>query len=383
VKFAVRSTCGAARSGLLETARGTIRTPAFMPVGTCGTVKAMTPEEVQGTGADIILGNTFHLMLRPGTRVIEKHGGLHGFMHWPLPILTDSGGFQVWSLAERRKITEQGVTFASPIDGAQVFMGPEESLATQRALGSDIVMVFDECTPYPASEEEARRSMELSLRWAERSKQAHEGQAHEGQAHEGPAHMDKGSALFGIVQGGIHEAQRLRSARELVGIGFDGYAIGGLSVGEPHAERDRVLDFTVPELPTDRPRYLMGVGRPEDIIAGVLRGIDMFDCVLPTRNARNGYLFTSRGVLKIRNARYEADTGPLDPACGCATCRNYSRAYLRHLDRCNEILGARLMTLHNLTFYQTLMQGLRDAIAAGRLGDFVSAYLESLSEGPR
>jgi queuine tRNA-ribosyltransferase len=377
VRFAVHDTCGAARSGLLETAHGTVRTPAFMPVGTYGTVKAMTPEEVQGTGADIILGNTFHLMLRPGTRVIEKHGGLHGFMHWPHPILTDSGGFQVWSLAGRRRITEQGVTFASPVDGSQVFMGPEESIAVQRALGADIVMIFDECTPFPASEEEARRSMELSLRWAARSRKAFDGRAHEG-----PGPVNKDSALFAIVQGGVHEAQRLRSARELVAIGFDGYAIGGLSVGEPHDERDRVLDFTVPELPRDRPRYLMGVGRPEDIIAGVLRGVDLFDCVLPTRNARNGYLFTSRGVLKIRNARYEEDSGPLDPACGCATCRNYSRAYLRHLDRCNEILGARLMTLHNLTFYQNLMQGLRDAIAESRLEDFVAGYLEDLARGP-
>ena len=338
-----------------------------MPVGTYGTVKAMAPEEVRATGADIILGNTFHLMLRPGTAVIEKHGGLHGFMNWPRPILTDSGGFQVWSLAERRRITEQGVAFASPIDGSQVFMGPEESMAVQRALGSDIVMIFDECTPYPAGEEQARKSMELSLRWAERSRRAHEGNP---------------SALFGIVQGGMHEDLRLRSARELVAMGFDGYAIGGLSVGEPHDERDRVLDFTVPQLPPERPRYLMGVGRPEDIIAGVLRGIDMFDCVMPTRNARNGYLFTRLGVLKIRNARYEQDTGPIDPECGCATCANYSRAYLKHLDRCNEILGARLMTLHNLTFYQDLMQGLRDAIAARELETFTTAYLQRLATGP-
>jgi queuine tRNA-ribosyltransferase len=338
-----------------------------MPVGTYGTVKAMTPEEVRESGADIILGNTFHLMLRPGTAVIEKHGSLHGFMNWPGPILTDSGGFQVWSLAERRKITEQGVTFASPIDGSRVFMGPEESMAVQRSLGSDIVMIFDECTPYPATERQASESMELSLRWAERSRRAHAGN---------PA------ALFGIVQGGMHESLRVRSARELVAIGFDGYAIGGLSVGEPHEERDRVLDFTVPQLPIDRPRYLMGVGRPEDIIAGVVRGIDMFDCVLPTRNARNGYLFTSRGVLKIRNARYEQDTGPIDPDCGCGTCTHYSRAYLRHLDRCNEMLGSRLMTLHNLTFYQNLMSGLRQAIAAGTLESFVAAYLDRLRLGP-
>jgi queuine tRNA-ribosyltransferase len=368
VEFSVNNVCGAARAGCIETPRGSIRTPAFMPVGTYGTVKAMPPEGVRGTGADIILGNTFHLMLRPGPAVIERHGGLHGFMNWPRPILTDSGGFQVWSLAERRKISEKGVTFASPVDGSTVFMGPEESMAVQRSLGSDIVMIFDECTPYPCSEDQARASMELSLRWAERSKRAHEG---------------NDSALFGIVQGGMYETQRRRSASELVRIGFDGFAIGGLSVGEPHEERDRVLDCTVPALPADRPRYLMGVGRPEDIIAGVLRGIDMFDCVLPTRNARNGYLFTSRGVLKVRNARYEDDTRPVDPDCGCMTCAHYSRAYLRHLDRCREMLGAHLMTLHNLTFYQELMKGLRAAIRAGRLGDFVAGYLDRLAEGPQ
>jgi len=367
LKFQVLDKSGKARRGLLEFERGKIRTPAFMPVGTYGTVKAMMPEEVRATGADIILGNTFHLMLRPGTEVIGKHGDLHGFMRWQRPILTDSGGFQVWSLAERRKISEKGVTFASPIDGSKVFMGPEESMAVQKALGSDIVMIFDECTPYPATEQQAGESMELSLRWAKRSRIAHEGN---------PA------ALFGIVQGGMFETLRVRSARELVNIGFDGYAIGGLSVGEPHEERDRVLDFTVPELPEERPRYLMGVGRPEDIIAGVLRGIDMFDCVMPTRNARNGYLFTSRGVLKIRNARYEQDTRPLDPDCDCNTCQNYSRAYLKHLDRCNEILGARLMTMHNLRFYQNLMQGLRDAIEADRLDSFVHSYHEKLNSGP-
>jgi queuine tRNA-ribosyltransferase len=346
--------------------RGTVRTPAFMPVGTYGTVKAMTPGEVRATGADILLGNTFHLMLRPGTDVIEQHGGLHGFMNWPRPILTDSGGFQVWSLSERRKISEKGVTFASPIDGSKVFMGPEESMAVQKSLGSDIVMIFDECTPYPATVQQAAESMELSLRWAERSKRAHQGNP---------------SALFGIVQGGMYEDLRVRSARGLTDIGFDGYAIGGLSVGEPHDERDRVLDFTVPELPEDRPRYLMGVGRPEDIIAGVLRGIDMFDCVMPTRNARNGYLFTSRGVLKIRNARYENDTGPIDPDCPCEACAHYSRAYIKHLEKCNEILGARLMTIHNLHFYQTLMQGLRDAISEDRLDSFVSQFMEGLQRG--
>ena len=366
MKFTLKATDGKARLGELEFDRGTVRTPAFMPVGTYGTVKAMTPGEVRDTGADIVLGNTFHLMLRPGTGVIEAHGGLHGFMQWKRPILTDSGGFQVWSLAERRKITEQGVTFASPVDGSRVFMGPEESMAVQKSLGSDIVMIFDECTPYPATEGQARESMELSLRWAERSKRAHEGNS---------------SALFGIVQGGMHQDLRVESARGLIDIGFDGYAIGGLSVGEPHDERDRVLDFTVPELPADRPRYLMGVGRPEDIIAGVVRGVDMFDCVMPTRNARNGYLFTSRGVLKIRNARFENDLGPIDPDCDCEACRSYSRAYLKHLEKCNEILGARLMTIHNLRFYQNLMQGLRDAIAAGALENFVGTYLEGLKRG--
>ena len=366
MKFTLKATDGKARLGELEFDRGTVRTPAFMPVGTYGTVKAMTPGEVRDTGADIVLGNTFHLMLRPGTGVIEAHGGLHGFMQWKRPILTDSGGFQVWSLAERRKITEQGVTFASPVDGSRVFMGPEESMAVQKSLGSDIVMIFDECTPYPATEGQARESMELSLRWAERSKRAHEGNS---------------SALFGIVQGGMHQDLRVESARGLIDIGFDGYAIGGLSVGEPHDERDRVLDFTVPELPADRPRYLMGVGRPEDIIAGVVRGVDMFDCVMPTRNARNGYLFTSRGVLKIRNARFENDLGPIDPDCDCEACRSYSRAYLKHLEKCNEILGARLMTIHNLRFYQNLMQGIRDAIAAGALENFAGTYLEGLKRG--
>jgi queuine tRNA-ribosyltransferase len=361
MKFEVLNTSGKARQGALQFERGEVRTPAFMPVGTYGTVKAMTAEEVRETGADIILGNTFHLMLRPGTEVIEEHGDLHDFMRWQRPMLTDSGGFQVWSLAKRRQIDEKGVTFASPIDGSKVFMGPEESMAVQKSLGSDIVMIFDECTPYPATEEQASESMLRSLRWAERSKQAHSGNP---------------SSLFAIVQGGMYESLRIHSARALLEMGFDGYAIGGLSVGEPHDERDRVLDFTVPELPDDRPRYLMGVGRPEDIIAGVVRGIDMFDCVMPTRNARNGYLFTSRGVLKIRNARYEKDTTPLDPECDCSTCRNYSRAYLKHLDRCNEILGSRLMSMHNLRFYQNLMQGLRDAIEADTLDAFVNNYLE-------
>ncbi len=367
MKFELLKTDQAARRGRLQFDRGVVETPAFMPVGTYGTVKAMSPAEVSQTGAQIILGNTFHLMLRPGVEVIEAHGDLHDFMNWQGPILTDSGGFQVWSLAERRKITEQGVTFASPVNGSKVFMGPEESMAVQKSLGSDIVMIFDECTPYPATEAVASKSMELSLRWAERSAKAHAGNP---------------SALFGIVQGGVYEPLRVRSATELTQIGFDGYAIGGLSVGEPEDERNRVLEFTVPALPADRPRYLMGVGRPEDLVAGVLRGIDMFDCVMPTRNARNGHIFTSRGVIKIRNARYERDTRPLDPECGCPTCQLHSRAYLKHLDKCNEMLGPRLMTMHNLWFYQHLMQGMRAAVEAGRLQDFASEFLAKLALGP-
>ena len=366
MRFKVHSKSGKARQGLLEFERGEVRTPAFMPVGTYGTVKAMTPDEVRATGADIILGNTFHLMMRPGTEVIEKHGDLHGFMRWQRPILTDSGGFQVWSLAERREISEKGVTFASPIDGSKVFMGPEESMAVQKALGSDIVMIFDECTPYPATQQQASESMELSLRWAQRSRSAHAGNS---------------AALFGIVQGGMFESLRLRSARELVNIGFDGFAIGGLSVGEPHDERDRVLDITVPELPADRPRYLMGVGRPEDIIAGVVRGIDMFDCVMPTRNARNGNIFTSRGVLKLRNARHKTSTAPLDEECSCYTCENFSRAYLHHLDKCNEILGSQLNTIHNLHFYQRHMAGIRTAIEQQRLDEFSAQFYEQQARG--
>ena len=346
--------------------RGAVDTPAFMPVGTYGTVKAMRPEQVADTGAQIILGNTFHLMLRPGTEVIEAHGGLHGFMQWPGPILTDSGGFQVWSLADLRKINEQGVTFASPVNGDKIFMGPEESMAVQRSLGSDIVMCFDECTPYPATQEQAAESMELSMRWAARSK---------------AAHADNPSALFGIVQGGIYERLRRSSCEALTDIGFDGYAIGGLSVGEPEEEREMVLDFTTPHLPLDRPRYLMGVGRPEDIIAAVARGVDMFDCVMPTRNARNGHLFTRKGVVKIRNSRFRADPSPLDPDCGCYTCQNYSRAYLNHLDRCNEMLGPHLATVHNLWFYQQLMAEIREAIESGGFARWARAFLARLKEG--
>lgn len=326
-----------------------------MPVGTYGTVKAMTPEELVGLGAEMILGNTFHLWLRPGTAVIRAHGDLHDFMHWDRPILTDSGGFQVFSLGEMRKITEQGVHFRSPVDGAKVFMGPEESMQIQRVLGSDVVMAFDECTPYPATEVEARASMELSLRWARRSLEAH---------------GDNPRALFGIVQGGVFTDLRRLSLDGLLEIGFDGYAVGGLSVGEPPADRWRVLDDLAGRLPSDRPRYLMGVGTPEDIVEAVRRGIDMFDCVLPTRNARNGHLFTHSGVVRIRNAAHAADTGPLDPQCECYTCRHYSRAYLRHLFRCNEILGARLNTIHNLSYYQALMRRLRDAISADRFEAF-------------
>jgi len=359
MKFSLSSTDGAARRGRLDFARGQVQTPCFMPVGTYGTVKAMTPDELTGLGAEIILGNTFHLMLRPGTDVIQAHGDLHDFMGWHQPILTDSGGFQVFSLAKRRKITEQGVTFASPVDGSKIFMGPEESMAVQRQLGSDIVMIFDECTPYPADEKTAAESMRLSLRWARRSKDAF---------------GDNPNALFGIVQGGMYPELRQESATGLLGIGFDGYAIGGLSVGEPKDLREKVLKATTPLLPVDKPRYLMGVGKPEDILEAVKLGVDMFDCVMPTRNARNGHLFTWDGVIKIRNASHQFDTRPLDENCGCYTCRNFSRAYLRHLDRCNEILGSRLNTIHNLYFYQDFMRQIRQAIEENRLQEFSDAY---------
>jgi queuine tRNA-ribosyltransferase len=360
LSFNLITTDGAARRGRLTFPRGVVETPTFMPVGTYGSVKAMTPVGLRELGAQIILGNTFHLYLRPGLEVIEAHGGLHGFAQWSGPILTDSGGFQVFSLAHRRKITEQGVTFASPVDGSKVFLGPEESMRIQRVLDSDIVMIFDECTPYPATEDVARRSMELSLRWAERSRRAHEG---------------NDAALFGIVQGGTHHALRTLSAQALIDIGFDGYAVGGLAVGEPEDERNAMLEHTCPQLPADRPRYLMGVGRPEDIVEAVLRGIDMFDCVMPTRNARNGHYFTRSGVLRIRNAKYERDTAPIDPECGCYTCASgFTRAYLRHLDRCNEMLGPMLGTIHNLHYYQDLMCGLRAAIEQGTLADFVADF---------
>ena len=361
MEFVVHNTDGCARRGVLAFARGHVATPAFMPVGTYGTVKAMTPEELKSLGAEIILGNTFHLLLRPGMEVIRAHGDLHGFMHWEGPILTDSGGFQVFSLGAMRQITEAGVAFRSPVDGSPIFLGPEESMAVQRALGSDIVMIFDECTPYPAAFAEARASMLLSLRWAARSKEAH---------------GDNPSALFGIVQGGVYEDLRLESVAGLKNIGFDGYAIGGLSVGEPKADRQRVLQTLLPELPPDKPRYLMGVGTPEDIVEAVCLGVDMFDCVLPTRNARNGHLFTRNGPIRIRNSQYQNDTRPLDESCACYTCRHYSRAYLRHLDKCREILGARLNTIHNLHYYQELMRDLRDSIGRGDLEGFVARFYE-------
>lgn len=359
MKFTLIKNDGNARRGQLHFPRGIVDTPAFMPVGTYGTVKAMTMEEVKSTGAQIVLGNTFHLMLRPGPEVIAAHGGLHEFMHWDGPILTDSGGYQVFSLGELRKISEDGVTFRSPLNGDMIHLTPEKSIEMQRILDSDIVMIFDECTPYPATKEQAHQSMELSLRWAERSK---------------IAHGDSTSALFGIVQGGMYADLRAESLEGLVKIGFDGYAIGGLSVGEPKELMLAVLDDLMPQMPKDHPRYLMGVGKPEDLVEGVRRGVDMFDCVMPTRNARNGHLFTSEGVVKIRNSQYRNDKRPLDPNCDCSTCQNYSRAYLHHLYRAQEILSARLNSLHNLRYYQNLMQNLRDAIEQGTLDDFVEAF---------
>jgi queuine tRNA-ribosyltransferase len=359
MEFAVLGRCGAARRGRIALAHGTVETPVFMPVGTYGTVKAMSPAELVELGAQIILGNTFHLWLRPGTEVVAAHGGLHRFIGWERPILTDSGGFQVFSLGALRKVREEGVTFASPINGDRLLLTPEKSMAIQRSLDSDVVMVFDECTPFPATRDEAAQSMQLSLRWAARSKAAHAGNP---------------NALFGIVQGGMHEDLRDHSREGLQAIGFDGYAIGGLSVGEPKDEMLRVLRYTAPRLPGDKPRYLMGVGTPEDIVAGVAAGIDMFDCVLPTRNARNGWLFTRFGDVRIRNAVHRADTRPLDAACACYTCRHFSRAYLHHLQRINEILGARLATIHNLHYYLTLMFELREAIAAGTLADYARSF---------
>jgi queuine tRNA-ribosyltransferase len=344
MKFRLLGTDGAARRGVLELAHGNVDTPAFMPVGTYGTVKAMSPDELVALGAQIVLGNTFHLWLRPGLEVIGKHGGLHRFMGWDKPILTDSGGFQVFSLSEMRKLSEEGVAFASPINGDKLFLTPEESMRIQQVLNSDIAMAFDECTAYPATEKQAADSMRLSMRWARRSRNSFDG------------------VLFGIIQGGVHETLRDESLAELTAIGFDGYAIGGLAVGEPDEDRARIMAHVTPRMPAERPRYLMGMGTPEDLIGAVAAGIDMFDCVLPTRNARNGWLFTRYGDIRIRNARYRDEVGPLDERCACYTCRHFTRAYLYHLQKANEILGARLNTLHNLHYYQELMRELRKAI---------------------
>ncbi len=353
---------GLARRGRLSFPRGQVQTPAFMPVGTYGTVKGLTAEQIKNIGAEIILGNTFHLMLRPGTEVIKAHGDLHDFTGWDKPMLTDSGGFQVFSLGAMRKISEQGVTFRSPVNGDKVEMSPESAMQVQRDLGSDIVMIFDECTPFPATEKQVAESMRLSLRWAQRSK---------------AAHGDNPAALFGIVQGGMFESLRDESLAGLTDIGFDGYAIGGLSVGEPKADMMRILKYLAPKMPQDKPRYLMGVGTPEDLVEGVRRGVDMFDCVMPTRNARNGHIFTSQGVLKLRNSRFKNDTNPLDNNCDCYTCQHHSRAYLYHLDKCKEILGATLNSIHNLHYYQTVMANLRHALEAGTFNDFVHEFYQA------
>jgi queuine tRNA-ribosyltransferase len=366
MQFKVSATDGKARRGEMQFPRGKVQTPAFMPVGTYGTVKGMLPRDIVEIGAEMILGNTFHLMLRPGTDVVKAHGDLHDFTQWQGPILTDSGGFQVFSLGDMRKITEEGVNFKSPIDGSPVFIDPETSIQVQRDLGSDVVMIFDECTPYPATEKEAEASMQLSLRWAQRSKDAHGGSP---------------SALFGIVQGGMYESLRDQSLTGLVDIDFDGFAIGGLSVGEPKDDMLRVLDHLADTMPTDKPRYLMGVGKPTDLVEGVRRGIDMFDCVMPTRNARNGHLFTSTGVIKIRNARHRHDTATLDAECDCYTCTNFSRAYLHHLEKCGEMLSSQLNTIHNLRFYQSLMAGLRNAIAEGQLDAFADEFYRKQAIG--
>ena len=355
-----------ARRGTVHLNHGDVQTPAFMPVGTYGTVKGMLPRDIEAIGADIILGNTFHLWLRPGTEVIDKFGGLHKFMHWDKPILTDSGGFQVFSLGAMRKITEEGVNFKSPIDGAKVFLSPEKSMQIQYSLNSDIVMQFDECTPYPATHDEAKKSLELSLRWGQRCVDEHN-------------RLGSTNALFGIVQGSMYPDLRQQSLEGLLDIGFDGYAIGGLSVGEPKEEMIDVLDYLPDGMPADKPRYLMGVGKPEDLVEGVRRGVDMFDCVMPTRNARNGHYFVTgdadnAGVVRIRNSQYRNDEGPLDPECDCYTCQNFSRAYLYHLNKCKEMLGAQLATIHNLRYYQRLMQGIRDAIEQDQFDEFVSEF---------
>ncbi len=368
MQFELLKTDGAARRGTLTLAHGVIQTPVFMPVGTYGTVKAMTPQSLHDIGAQICLGNTFHLWLRPGLDVVQAHKGLHDFMNWQKPILTDSGGFQVFSLGAMRKITEEGVKFSSPHDGAKLFLTPEISMQIQKVLNSDIVMIFDECTPYPATLDEAAKSMRLSMRWAQRSRDEHN-------------KLENSNALFGIVQGGMHETLRDESLAGLDDIGFDGMAIGGLSVGEPKEDMARILAHTAPKMPTHKPRYLMGVGTPEDLVHSVQAGIDMFDCVMPTRNARNGHLFTRFGDVKIKNARFKTDTGPLDPSCHCYTCTNFTRGYLHHLFRCGEILGSMLNTIHNLHFYQTIMAEMRTAIEAGTLTDWASGFARDRSSG--
>ncbi len=371
MKFKLHKTDGTARRGTMIFNRPQgefeVQTPAFMPVGTYGTVKGMTPEEVRATGAEILLGNTFHLWLRPGQEVMRKHGDLHDFMQWHRPILTDSGGFQVFSLGKLRKITEEGVKFQNPINGEKIFLSPEKSMEIQYDLGSDIVMIFDECAPYPSTFDYTKKSMEMSLRWAQRSRDRFD-------------QLGNQNALFGIVQGGVFEELRQVSLEGLVNIGFDGYAIGGLAVGEPKEDMHRILEYTCPQLPADKPRYLMGVGKPEDLVEGVRRGIDMFDCVMPTRNARNGHLFVSDGIVKIRNAKYRDDTGPLDPECDCYTCKHYTKSYLYHLDKCGEILGARLNTIHNLRYYQRLMEQIRTAIEQDRFAQFVTEFYAKIGK---
>jgi len=367
MQYELLKTQGRARRGRLTFERGNVETPAFMPVGTYGTVKAMTPEEVKTSGAQILLANTFHLWLRPGQKIIKRHGDLHDFMHWKGPILTDSGGFQVFSLGKMRKIKEEGVYFSSPVNGEKVFLSPEISMDIQKDLGADIAMIFDECTPYLATENEVDASMKLSLRWAARSRAQFN-------------KLENKNALFGIIQGGVYEHLRDESLEGLVDIGFDGYAVGGLAVGEPKEDMHRILEYIIPKIPQDKPRYLMGVGKPEDLVEGVRRGIDMFDCVMPTRNARNGHLFTADGVVKIRNAKHRDDTSPLDAQCDCYTCKNYTRAYLHHLDKCKEILGSRLNTIHNMHYYQLLMKNLRDALDTGTLDEFVDSFYQRIGK---
>ncbi|PJG43214.1 queuine tRNA-ribosyltransferase [Acinetobacter tandoii] len=364
MKFEKLAQSGRARRGRLTLEHGVVETPVFMPVGTYGTVKGMLPRDVEDIQAQIILGNTFHLYLRPGLDVIKAHGGLHEFMKWDKPILTDSGGFQVFSLGAMRKIKEEGVTFRSPIDGSKVFLSPEISMEIQQTLNSDIVMIFDECTPYPATHEEAQKSLQLSLRWAKRCKTHHHDE------------LKNNNALFGIIQGGMYEDLRDESLNGLLDIGFDGYAIGGLSVGEPKEEMIKVLDYLPVKMPADKPRYLMGVGKPEDIVEGIRRGVDMFDCVMPTRNARNGHYFVTDGLVRIRNSKYRFDQQPLDPHCDCYTCKNFTRAYLFHLEKCGEMLGSMLGTIHNLRYYQRFTQDIRDALDNGTFDAFVEDFYQ-------